>query len=266
MLRAFFDESGHASDSSIVAIAGFMATEDEWRLFDERWRNVLVEFGVTEFHAAKIGRPYGLYRGWTSERSEQFLQACIDAITAGDLIGISHSVIVADYERVVNANYWFAKKFGSAYRLCYEGSIQAAVNWLRRNPSCAGERLEVTFADNSEYGRSAKLEGERYVNHPLYSAEIAGVSSASAREIAAVQAADLLAYETFKYTREHFEDGTVVSPRGSYLRFFQEMAMSPPRYWDAEGLAHLCLTIAHDEPGLSIRERVSLTRHLLSVG
>jgi len=264
MLRAYFDESGHSSDSAIVAIAGFMGRIDEWVTLEERWRDTLAKHGVAEFHAAKVGRPYGIYKGWTADQAARLVEDAITAITAGDLIGISHSVLVQDYDRVIGSHPWFAKKFGSSYRLCYEGTIQAAVNWLRRNPTCAGEQVELVFANNTEYGRSAQIEGDRYSAHPRWAAEIANVSSAAARDVAGLQAADLLAYETFRYTKAHFGSG-VDKPRRSYRRFFEEMAMAPPKYWDAEGLAEFCQIVAQEEPELSTEQRVSLIRHLLSM-
>lgn len=266
MLRAFFDESGHAADQNIVSIGGFLGTAEEWLAFDTKWQELLATHGIREFHASKISADHGVCKGWSRDRINALMSDVVSAITSRDLLGISHSIIVPDFQLVVGRHSWFSMKFGSPYQLCYEASIQAAARWIQRNPKCEGDRVEVVFASNLEHGGAARIEGERYVKHERYAHLISDVMSAAARDVPGLQAADLLAYETFKYSTAHFYRRPNPEPRRSYRRFFEEMAMAPPGYWDAESLCQFCLIIAHEEPGLSTRERVALTRYLIATG
>lgn len=41
-LKAYFDESGKVNDHDIASFCGFVATEDEWKIFERRWGNARV--------------------------------------------------------------------------------------------------------------------------------------------------------------------------------------------------------------------------------
>jgi hypothetical protein len=52
MFTAYFDASGAPDDPNVnnLTVAGFLASADQWIIFDRRWKNVLKKYGVTALH------------------------------------------------------------------------------------------------------------------------------------------------------------------------------------------------------------------------
>jgi hypothetical protein len=50
MFIAYFDESGQPSDSKVMTLAGLVAREKDWALFEKKWMRTLRRFGLSEFH------------------------------------------------------------------------------------------------------------------------------------------------------------------------------------------------------------------------
>jgi hypothetical protein len=50
MLTGYFDASGDNSAGDAVTVGGFMASVSEWRMFQRKWRAVLRDEGIHQFH------------------------------------------------------------------------------------------------------------------------------------------------------------------------------------------------------------------------
>lgn len=251
MLRAYFDDSGHNAQTEILAFGGFVGADAEWTAFDQDWSALLARYDLPHFHAAKMNRTFGpLCKGWSSERMATFMTEAVDALVKRDLLGIGIAIILPDYATVVEANDWLRRRFGGPFQFCYEASIQATANWIDKHPAYTEETVDVTFSTSDEFCGATSIEGAKYVTHERWQRRLHNVTYASMRDLLPLQAADLIAYETYKYCTHHFT-GSKRPLRASYRRLWEEMGMAPIRYWDKESLAEFSATVAANEQSLS---------------
>src|SRR6266542_5982437 len=73
MLWAYMDESGTDSLGRVSAVAGYIATEDDWVKFSRQWAALLQEYSVSEFHMMFLDKLKGEFSGWDRDRKEAFL-------------------------------------------------------------------------------------------------------------------------------------------------------------------------------------------------
>ncbi len=66
---AYFDASGSPDDLHVhyLTVAGFIATADQWTLFDRRWKKILKKYGVTKLHMKEFSHSRGEFEGWDVE-------------------------------------------------------------------------------------------------------------------------------------------------------------------------------------------------------
>ena len=63
MLTVCFDASGHPTQPVLV-VAGFIATAEEWELFEREWKDRLALDGLTSFHMQSFAQSSGVYKPW----------------------------------------------------------------------------------------------------------------------------------------------------------------------------------------------------------
>jgi hypothetical protein len=66
MFTAYFDASGAPDDPCVhsLTVAGFIASGDQWEVFDRRWKKVLKKYGVTALHMRDFSHSRGEFEGW----------------------------------------------------------------------------------------------------------------------------------------------------------------------------------------------------------
>lgn len=81
-LIAYLDESGIHSGSNYCALAGFIASPRQWRLFDAAWKKALsVAPSLPPFHAGDFFGRSGAFRTLTGPIRETIILGLCDAIT-----------------------------------------------------------------------------------------------------------------------------------------------------------------------------------------
>jgi len=58
MLKAYIDDSGSHEQSHACVVPGYFGGVNRWKEFERRWRRVLVEHGIGEFHARFFWRSF----------------------------------------------------------------------------------------------------------------------------------------------------------------------------------------------------------------
>jgi hypothetical protein len=73
MFTAYFDASGAPDDPNVksLTVAGFLASADQWIIFDRRWRKVLKKYGVTALHMREFAHSKGEFEGWDKEPKKE---------------------------------------------------------------------------------------------------------------------------------------------------------------------------------------------------
>ena len=193
VLRVYFDESGHVSDTKSVIICGLIASPDDWDAFDIAWRNQLAVERVDYFHAYYCEHGDGEF----SRLSRPLRDSLFWGL--GDVIGNSNIQIVNGALRVDDWNdpdfEIVRKAFKSPWHLSFAYCLQQLSDWSHEYAN--DEPIAIVFSEQNEYQPHAELiykaYKERKEKHNLVSLQFA-----SMKHFPGLQAADYVCYEVYQ--------------------------------------------------------------------
>jgi hypothetical protein len=116
MLEVYFDESGtHATnDEPLLIMAGYVAEEDKWATFNDRWGRILAEYKTDRFHMKDLRNlRHKRLRHLSRENRRELLSHLIDLTAETALLGSLAYLRPSDYEHVTDRK--FRSRYGSAY-------------------------------------------------------------------------------------------------------------------------------------------------------
>ena len=105
---AYFDGAGnlHQTRNRVVSVAGFVAREDRWLQFEPRWKEVLDEAGVTEFHMTDLVNNKRQFKDWKDDqpKREKFLHDLCSIVLDTVEFSVGSGVVLQDWN-FANLNY-----------------------------------------------------------------------------------------------------------------------------------------------------------------
>jgi hypothetical protein len=222
MLVAYLDESGvHEGDT--LAVGGWVSSEAHWLEFEARWRAVLDKYASIrptevlhkrtgkaspfEFKAADCENLKGFFARWTPDIRDEFKNELTTIISSLPLAGEGYAT-----ERISHKSYsgmiaWVHKEMGGAYAVvvagCVMGIARSAGMFLLED-----EKIAFFLDDQKEFGEKAhsiykilKNPSDAAVPRPPQLSRLGTFTFANSAECLPLQAADLLAYETYKHSQ-----------------------------------------------------------------
>jgi hypothetical protein len=220
IMKAYLDESGIHAGAKMCAIAGYFGHENSWKKFEKLWPPVLKEFGVPEYHAKRFfardknGNRIGEYTGWNDRKATHFYGRLLKVVTECRVFPVA-SVIVSNEWKALNQNerryltggqvkngkFITSGAPSKSYFLpflmvvtivgdyCLEGEL--ANLFFGLDKSFSGYALDY-------FKKIQKLKGD-YCRH------LGSIDFPPAANTYPLQAADLLAYETYQYSLKRLE-------------------------------------------------------------
>lgn len=183
---AYFDDSGHPDDQEAVVVAGFIASEDEWLLFEREWQEILDREGLEIFHMTDFEKS----KIWPQYKKDALLGRLINTIKTRTVRSISQGVWMRDY-RQINEKWAFEETIGPPYALAGRTVTKSLADWKRN--SASEDKLLVFFEDGTKHKGDFIDAMERdQLPCPVFIKK---------REATPLQAADLLAWEVFNAFR-----------------------------------------------------------------
>jgi hypothetical protein len=194
VLAAYFDDSGTHAASSVVVVAGFVSTVTEWIGFNHEWEQMRIVLRAPPIHMVdleSLEKDFSRKRGWNKGRKERLLQEACAIIRRQTIVPIGHAVIRADWEST------FPKQLrqvsGGPVGWCASECVQEIYRWKRLNKIVGGTQFV--------FERGTK--GIGYVEGMFRDRESAKFYamdgfSLQGKELSALQAADMLAYEVYR--------------------------------------------------------------------
>jgi hypothetical protein len=194
-ITAYFDESGIHAGSSVTVLGGFLGPDSAWSELDRNWRATLQKFDLSFFHAVECEQGTGEFLGKHPEPirayiAQQFAQIICDA--GLQIIG---SAFVVDDWRATTPEQ-LKQRFPSAYIFCFEFCMQKLARWSREEST--GEPVRMVFAEQNDYESKALEMHHIYAQSSYFGSAIGDASFAPMKRTPALQAADLLCYETYQ--------------------------------------------------------------------
>jgi len=200
VLQGYWDESGDAHDPNVhyVCVAGMVASEERWRAFEEEWKVLLDEYGITHFHMRAFTAWQGEFKNravWPETRRRELLTKVLLAIgrtqprLCGAIMVLSAWRGLTDDERSWFLNPYFPCA-GECVRL---GSIRADVerekiqHYLDHTPALAGRAKYLWRAIKEGKAKEARA--------------IESIETKDMKSCLPLQTADVWAYEVTKGAR-----------------------------------------------------------------
>jgi hypothetical protein len=118
VLEAYFDESGshEETSTSFLLLAGYTAESERWRAFGTRWKRVLEDFRLQQFHMKDIRNfQHSSFKHLGAADRRVLLTALIDLVADTAVVGTLVYLRPADYKAVTDPA--FRSRYGSAYGL-----------------------------------------------------------------------------------------------------------------------------------------------------
>ena len=195
MLSCFFDDSGKESaiDNQIVVIAGFVASEDIWKIFTGMWLNSLLRFGISWLHTKDFVCGQGEYasRGWDWPTRKLMLEDFLNLIRHSHLTAFAVAIDMDAWREFPQER---ARKFGNAHGFCFARILGVVVE--RMKTSAPRDIASVSF-DCDRAITPARLQRFLEIRDGILEAHryLQSFSVAEPRTSCPLQAADLLAWE-----------------------------------------------------------------------
>jgi len=192
VLVCYLDDSGKDPQNRITTIAGYAATEDQWRAFEIEVEPIFTNYGVTILHATDLHGTRGEFKGWSILRKEAFVARLCAAMSRHVLLGVSASVVKATYEsRTAESG---RKRTVKPYTFC----ANIILDWLLRDIKVGRIANTEGTAFVIESGHEHNAEAERHFSdvRKLHSLEnvLRSIRFVPKDDCRAIQMADLLAF------------------------------------------------------------------------
>ena len=191
VIECFFDDSGKEGDTAFPCLAGYLAHESYWYEFNIRWRHLLLRHGLPYLHMKEFVK-FAQEKGWNGNKRQDVLLEFIGVIKQAKLIGFGAAIDSAAWRTLSPKR---RKAFGNGQEFCFQRIVRRIVDRLE----LAGEDDDVAiiFDRDMEFAKPRLTLFEHILKgDPRASRRIASIAFSDARRYFALQAADLLAWET----------------------------------------------------------------------
>lgn len=233
MFAVYFDDSGTHTESDVAVAACYVGDCEQWKRFEDDWERARKSEGFDVFGMADILGGKKEYRGWPQEKRDHLIRKLITISRIRSRYAMAASVIKKDYDAIIRDDlrgrmgkfhYSFAVRscmiFLKNWR--YQYGITGPIQYVFDRMAQGKGEIEAILDDVI-----AKGHGEKF------GLEAGGYSFQNKVALFPLQAADILAHETYRCTLNE-----VVSKNSVPEHYMGELAKGPMtrKYWSVERL------------------------------
>lgn len=201
---AYFDEST-GNGSPVYVVAGFLSQDALWAQFGKEWKEVLDEFRITAFHAQHFAQRKEEFLGWEESKRQRLLAALLQIVQRRAQFGFAAVVHAQAFREVFKGKD--RAEIGSVYGLCCLSCFTETGEWAKTNYQI--EPIAHFFdAGNKNAGQVLKTYQEVKNDQERIDYRLGTIAFESDSVLVPLQAADLAAYELWKWLDEHFAKKT----------------------------------------------------------
>jgi hypothetical protein len=208
-LRAYFDDSGTHDGSEVVTVAGYISRPEQWVPFAQEWSSAINEWELDFFHMADfaVRASKSKYAAW-DDQERRFRFARLVSIVPKRL-----------FDQIYSKK---AKRFvGGAYGLAASACFLEAAHILE--PDYPSARVAYVFeAGTRGSGEIQKVFNWNFNDHEQRPRLKLISLSFEGKEFTPLQAADILAYELYKYLPHVIGMNVAYGPRTTDLSMLSD--------------------------------------------
>lgn len=216
VIFGYFDESSTHEGSKVAALCGFLADPRIWDGFDHAWKKVLDKPDwpnrPPEFHMYDCVRGIGPFTGWRLAERLAIYGDMVTLLCDTNLIALGSAIVVDAFKNLSDEHKLLLAQGGLSEPIdfVFQHLLQIAISSTLRygnihNPPIV-EKLGLLFdkVDPSVASRYYKLYAHTTDKH-RHGGMLTGIAFGDSKEFTAIQAADMLAYTTYRYIlKRHF--------------------------------------------------------------
>jgi hypothetical protein len=219
-LTAYIDDSGTLGGNRTYVLAAFCTTPREWANILCDWRGVVCHYGVTRFHATDCTNGYGEFEGWSRSKRSKLFRKTVDILGRHtNTRGYSVGIVLDDYNQVIDKGSKTDELFGGPRSLVFQVLIQdlakdrhGPVEFVMDKPDKGWGQLKELFEKTKQMGRP-------------WCDNLHSLTPGNASTFPGIQAADLLAYETYRHLNQATSKEPKRRPRKSLVRLIVEKSL-----------------------------------------
>lgn len=199
MLRTYFDASVK-QNQPLVAVAGYIATVNQWEKFECDWRLTLAHHNAPYMHMREIcsQSKKSPFAKWGENKRATFLKDMSDVINSNLLHSFGAAVSVDDYNEASKL-YNIYGMAGYAYSLCARACAAQVQKWQKRE----GYQSPVEYVfDEEDIGAQELLSVFKRDRLPTPIFKPSRDRKNGAKGLTPLQAADFAAWETARFIRD----------------------------------------------------------------
>jgi len=195
-LGAYFDESGANPNDPALTLAGFISDEERWGAFSDKWKRAVVDsWGLRYFHMADFEARQGQFKDWSrDDESKRRLDYLLTLIT-DHVLGL----VSVSFPRDLFLAYFppRPKRIERLYLMTAGAVLLEASTFPKER--APGQKMALVFESGA---RGRHQVQQAYDGLPPGTANhlnFVSLTFATKEEFEPLQAADILAYETFRH-------------------------------------------------------------------
>lgn len=190
MLIGYFDESGHSSGTEFFALAAFVSDDLEWAQFDKQWRRALDQNGAPYLHMREFAHFRGPFTGWTEKQRRFLLGQCVAAINSVHAIAVGAAMSVEDFKTLDHEGQ---SRLQDPFFFCFQEVIRGVALNATFEPE--DYQADMIFSQQDEFRPKAMKLWNAMLQDSDVRTRMGSLVFRNMRDVPALQAADLLAYE-----------------------------------------------------------------------
>lgn len=214
MLIGYFDDSGTHANSEIIVWAGFVGSEDQWAVLDTMWQSKLTaplpgKLPLRRFHMTSCEARIEEFVGYSEPEKDVLIHDFRQIIIDSGVVGRAFAVDRNEWDRKVTGVYRML--FGDAECFCFRACVSFAIAQAREH--LTDRELTLVFDDRPHRAGVHELVANEFKK--LYNGDPAFPTYPHLRDVSykssyverPLQAADMLAWETYRVAHRTFRTG-----------------------------------------------------------
>ncbi|HYP25074.1 MAG TPA: DUF3800 domain-containing protein [Blastocatellia bacterium] len=201
MFSAYFDESGmHTGGSGgasrMAVVAGFVAKDEQWAKLSDEWKVVLGRKHIDCFDMNKFEGGYGPFAGMDDNDKGVLLDQLLSLIDVRATAGIAGGLLISDYNEIITDNV--RRGVGEPYAVCGQLCLMRLRRWADKHDY--QEAIPLFFEDGAHHKGQLLTAFDLIKKHPKLNRpyRVSSLTFLDKRKHPALQAADILAYATYR--------------------------------------------------------------------
>jgi hypothetical protein len=211
MITAYFDDSGtHGVRADIVLVAGIFGTEARMENLDRNWKRHLDaplcgrKEPIKRFHAYDCDNSIGEFERWTRTETDYFRHQLRTVIFESEVAAYGMAVSRKDWDDLIVGD--LRSVLGDPERFSINQCFVKSLAWAQANTF--DPHMTYVFDNRpSPVQRYAGTVYDAFSRHLQPPPTLVGYSFLSSMQIRPLQAADLVAWELYRYANDILKNG-----------------------------------------------------------